>query len=159
VSWTRRAERVQDTQRAGEEFAAVLEPGDVVLLTGQLGAGKTAFVQGLGAGLGVRERVTSPTFTVVRQHRCHARATITTLHHADVYRTRDVTEIVDLALGELVEENAVAVVEWGEMATSVFGDDVITVSLDVEPDESRVITVAGAAATVRARRLDLWERP
>jgi len=158
MSWSRRGALVEDTRALGASFAAVLDAGDVVLLTGQLGAGKTAFVQGLAAGLGVSERVTSPTFTVVRQHRCRAHPTIATLHHADVYRTRQIAEIVDLALGELVEEDAVAVIEWGEMAAPVFGDDVLVIDIAVNEDESRTFTVDGALSRGREDRLDSWER-
>ncbi len=144
------------TEAAGEEFARLLRPGDVVLLSGPLGAGKTTFVCGLARGLGVRERATSPTFTIVRQHECHNDLGIATLHHADVYRVTSLDEVFDLALGELVEEAAVAVVEWGELAAPVFGADVVTVSIAVTSDEGRTIDVDGAGARDRAEALARW---
>lgn len=144
------------TEAAGEEFARLLRPGDVVLLSGPLGAGKTTFVCGLARGLGVRERATSPTFTIVRQHECHNDLGIATLHHADVYRVTSLDEVFDLALGELVEEAAVAVVEWGELAAPVFGADVVTVSIEVTSDEGRTIDVDGAGARDRAEALARW---
>ncbi len=144
------------TEAAGEEFARLLRPGDVVLLSGPLGAGKTTFVRGLARGLGVRERATSPTFTIVRQHECHNDLGIATLHHADVYRVTSLDEVFDLALGELVEEAAVAVVEWGELAAPVFGADVVTVSIAVTSDEGRTIDVDGAGARDRAEALARW---
>lgn len=144
------------TEAAGEEFARLLRPGDVVLLSGPLGAGKTTFVRGLARGLGVRERATSPTFTIVRQHECHNDLGIATLHHADVYRVTSLDEVFDLALGELVEEAAVAVVEWGELAAPVFGADVVTVSIEVTSDEGRTIDVDGAGARDRAEALARW---
>ena len=144
------------TEAAGEEFARLLRPGDVVLLSGPLGAGKTTFVRGLARGLGVRERATSPTFTIVRQHECHNDLGIATLHHADVYRVTRLDEVFDLALGELVEEAAVAVVEWGELAAPVFGADVVTVSIAVTSDEGRTIDVDGAGARDRAEALARW---
>ena len=144
------------TEAAGEEFARLLRPGDVVLLSGPLGAGKTTFVRGLARGLGVRERATSPTFTIVRQHECHNDLGIATLHHADVYRVTSLDEVFDLALGELVEEAAVAVVEWGELAAPVFGADVVTVSIAVTSDEGRTIDVDGAGARDRAGALARW---
>ena len=144
------------TEAAGEEFARLLRPGDVVLLSGPLGAGKTTFVRGLARGLGVRERATSPTFTIVRQHECHNDLGIATLHHADVYRVTSLDEVFDLALGELVEEAAVAVVEWGELAAPVFGADVVTVSIAVTSDEGRTFDVDGAGARDRAEALARW---
>ena len=144
------------TEAAGEEFARLLRPGDVVLLSGPLGAGKTTFVRGLARGLGVRERATSPTFTIVRQHECHNDLGIATLHHADVYRVTSLDEVLDLALGELVEEAAVAVVEWGELAAPVFGADVVTVSIAVTSDEERTIDVDGAGARDRAEAMARW---
>ncbi len=145
------------TQGAGEAFAAVLRPGDVVLLTGRLGAGKTTFVKGVARGLGVIERVTSPTFTMVRPHDAHNQLGIATLHHADVYRVESIAEVRDLDLGELVEEAGVVLVEWGELAASVFGREVLTLSFEVSDDgETRTITVGGAIDTARSRMLATW---
>jgi tRNA threonylcarbamoyladenosine biosynthesis protein TsaE len=155
VSWRRYAPGADDTQEAGETFAPLLRPGDIVLLSGPLGAGKTTFTQGVGRGLGVRERVTSPTFTIVRQHECINEFGITTLHHADVYRVGSLGEVDDLALGELVEEAAVAIVEWGEIASPLFGHDVINVSFDINGEEGRTIEVDGALAG-REVLLDEW---
>jgi tRNA threonylcarbamoyladenosine biosynthesis protein TsaE len=155
VSWRRYAASADDTQVAGEAFASLLRPGDIVLLSGPLGAGKTTFTQGVGRGLGVRERVTSPTFTIVRQHECVNELGITTLHHADVYRVGSLGEVDDLALGELVEEEAVAVVEWGEIASPLFGRDVISVSFDIDESEGRTIEVDGAL-TGREVLLNEW---
>lgn len=155
MTWRRLSHSIEATQLAGEELASLLEPGDVVLLEGPLGAGKTAFTQGIGRGLRAKGRVTSPTFTVVRQHDCeHPR--IKTLHHADVYRTNSLDEIVDLALGELVEEDAVAVVEWGEMAKPVLGTDVIQVVITVTGDDDREITLAYPASSTRVASFSTW---
>ena len=144
------------TQAAGEAFAAVLRPGDIVLLSGPLGAGKTTFTKGVARGLGVRERVTSPTFTMVRQHEASNDLGITTLHHCDVYRVESLGEVLDLDLGELVEEAAVALVEWGELAESIFGRDVLTITIAPADDDTRTITVAGAIDADRAQRLAEW---
>jgi len=156
VSWRRHCATSDDAQRAGEEFAAVLERGDIVLLTGPLGAGKTTFTKGVARALGVVERVTSPTFTMVREHRCDNDRGIATLHHADVYRVESLDEVLDLAIGELVEESAVALVEWGDLAASVFGRDVITVTFAVDEADGRTLEVAGALSAGRAVALDDW---
>jgi tRNA threonylcarbamoyladenosine biosynthesis protein TsaE len=124
-------------------------PGDIVLLIGELGAGKTAFAQGFAAALGVAGPVTSPTFTLVRQYTCADGGPVDTLLHADVYRTESLPEVVDLALTELVEERAIALVEWGDMAAPALGDDVLEVTLarpegdGTGDDELRTITLNG----------------
>jgi len=158
VRWQRYCASAVDTQRAGRDFAHVLRPGDIVLLSGQLGAGKTTFVQGVARGLGVDERVTSPTFTMVRQHECVNERGISTLHHADVYRVESIGEVMDLDLGELVEESAVALVEWGEIASSVFGREVMTVDFAIDDDEGRTLGVEGALARTRSAELTTWAR-
>jgi len=157
VSWRRYAATAEETQRAGEAFASVLRPGDIVLLSGPLGAGKTTFTQGVGRGLGVWDRVTSPTFTMVRQHECANELGITTLHHADVYRVSSLGEVDDLALGELVEESGVALVEWGDLAISVFGFDVITESFAIDERDGRTLEVDGALMG-RESALDAWAK-
>lgn len=155
MSWRRYAASAEETQAAGRAFASVLCPGDIVLLSGPLGAGKTTFTQGVGRGLGVQERVTSPTFTIVRQHECANDQGIALLHHADVYRVGSLGEVDDLALGELVEESAVALVEWGEIAAGLFGLDVINVTFAIDEGEGRTIEVEGALAG-REALLERW---
>lgn len=154
--WRREAKSADDTIAAGEAFARILRRTDIVLLSGTLGAGKTTFVKGVARGLGVRERITSPTFTMVREHACTNDLGITTLHHADVYRVGSLDEVVDLALGELVEESGVALVEWGELAATVFGRDVMTIDFVVDADENRTLIVDGALAHERTALLDAW---
>ena len=154
--WRREAKSADDTIAAGEAFARVLRSTDIVLISGTLGAGKTTFVKGVARGLGVRERITSPTFTMVREHQCANTFGIVTLHHCDVYRVGTLDEVVDLALGELVEESGVALVEWGELAASVFGRDVMTVDFIVDDKETRTLIVDGALAHERAALLDEW---
>ena len=146
------------TVQAGADFAAVLRAGDVVLLSGPLGAGKTTFVKGVATALGVLERVTSPTFTMVRQHDAHNDQGIATLHHADVYRVDSLGEVLDLDLGELVEEAGVALVEWGDLAASVFGRDVLTIDfvLDRDDEDARLLVAAGSLDAARARALGDW---
>ena len=148
----------EGTRAVAAGLASLCGPGDVVLLIGELGAGKTVFAQGFGAALGVGGPITSPTFALVRQYRCGVGAPVETLIHADVYRTGSINEVVDLALAELVEDQAVAVVEWGELAAPALGDDALEVTLEAPPDpdagpgEVRRITILGRGAW--AARLD-----
>jgi tRNA threonylcarbamoyladenosine biosynthesis protein TsaE len=127
--------------------ASLCAPGDVVLLVGDLGAGKTVFAQGFAAALGVSGPVTSPTFALVRQYDCGEGSPVGVLIHADVYRTGSIGEVVDLALAELVEEDAVALVEWGELAAPALGNSVLEITLvapDPEKDpDRRVLTLVG----------------
>jgi tRNA threonylcarbamoyladenosine biosynthesis protein TsaE len=157
VEFERMCDSDAATQAAGVDFAAVVRPGDVVLLSGPLGAGKTTFVKGVARGLGVRERVTSPTFTMVRQHEAHHDSGITTVHHADVYRVESLGEVRDLDLGELVEESGLALVEWGDLATSVFGAEVLEVAVEVDDvTEWRRLRVTGLIDPARASALATW---
>lgn len=152
---TVRCATAADTAALAAALAGVCRPGDTLLLVGGLGAGKTTFAQGFAAALGVEGPVTSPTFTLVRQYPCAGPAGITELLHADVYRLDHRSEVADLALPELVERAAVALVEWGDAAEAVLGPGALTVALAPEPDgEARRVTVRGGPAWA-ARRHDL----
>ena len=105
------------TRALAAALAPVCRPGDVLLLSGDLGAGKTTFAQGFAPALGVDEPVTSPTFTLVRLRGRAGPTGVRTLLHADVYRLDHLGEIADLGLGQLVEDGAVALVEWGTPPT------------------------------------------
>lgn len=129
-----RSTGAEETRRLAARLAHRCRPGDVVLLAGGLGAGKTTFAQGFGAGLGVAEPVTSPTFTLVRQYPVD-RPPITTFLHADVYRLDHLREVADLGLGELVGDAGVALVEWGDVAEPVLGKGALTVRLETDPDD------------------------
>jgi tRNA threonylcarbamoyladenosine biosynthesis protein TsaE len=111
----------------GAALAAHLRPGDVVVLSGALGAGKTTFTQGLGAGLGVRGDVTSPTFVISRVHPSPAGGP--PLVHVDAYRLGGVAELDDLDLDTSLDE-AVTVVEWGEGIAEGLADDRVEVRID-----------------------------
>ena len=128
---------VDDTHEFGRRLATVLRPGDLVLLTGRLGAGKTALVQGIGAGLAVEGAITSPTFVIARVHKGQ-----TPLVHADAYRLGDKpdprAEIDDLDLDASAEE-AVTVVEWGEGLVERLNDEYLQVRIDRLDDDTRVL--------------------
>jgi tRNA threonylcarbamoyladenosine biosynthesis protein TsaE len=102
----------EETTAAGERLAARLRPGDVLLLYGDLGAGKTAFVRGLARGLGaVADDVSSPTFTIIQEYRGRLQ-----LYHVDLYRLQPI-EVGDLGLDELASGDAIVAVEWAERWT------------------------------------------
>ena len=145
VEWT--SESPGATKEMAGRVASLCRPGDVVLLVGDLGAGKTVFAQGFAAALGVPGPVTSPTFALVRQYHCGEGSPVAALIHADVYRTGSVDEVVDLALAELVEEDAVALIEWGELAAPALGESALEVTLvapePLEAPERRRLTLVG----------------
>jgi tRNA threonylcarbamoyladenosine biosynthesis protein TsaE len=124
---------VDDTREFGRRLAAVLRPGDLVLLSGPLGAGKTALAQGIGAGLHVRGEVTSPTFVIARVHRGDI-----TLIHADAYRLGDAAEIDDLDL-DAAAEDAVTVVEWGEGRAEHLNEAYLQVRIERRDDDTRIV--------------------
>ncbi|MCU4184990.1 tRNA (adenosine(37)-N6)-threonylcarbamoyltransferase complex ATPase subunit type 1 TsaE [Acidiferrimicrobium sp. IK] len=115
------------TQAVAAALVAFIAAGDVVILGGDLGAGKTAFTQGLARAAGVDEVVTSPTFTLLRPYRT---AIGPDLLHADVYRLEQLREVVDLGLPEQLEDGAFAVIEWGERAAPALAPDVLAVTID-----------------------------
>lgn len=126
----------EETAAAGERLAARLGPGDVVLLYGELGAGKTAFVRGLARGLGAPEsEVSSPTFTLVQEY-----AGRVPLFHVDLYRLEP-KEVEDLGLEELVSGDGVVAIEWAER-WHARPDDAIEVRLEHAGEDQRRIIVS-----------------
>lgn len=100
---------VEETRALAAAVAGLAAPGDVVVLAGDLGAGKTAFAQGFGAALGVTEPIVSPTFTIARPYEGRLR-----LHHLDVYRLEQMAELADVGLTEMLDDGGVVLVEWGD---------------------------------------------
>ena len=130
------SETPEATTSAGERLAARLAPGDVVALTGELGAGKTCFVQGLVRGLGATTAATSPTFVLVNEYRGRL-----PIHHVDVYRTQSLTELLDLGLEELIAGSGVTVVEWADRCGPLLPPRTIRVHIEGVGDEPRRITI------------------
>jgi tRNA threonylcarbamoyladenosine biosynthesis protein TsaE len=122
----------EDTHALGRELAAILRSGDLVVLVGPLGAGKTALTQGIGVGLGVREPVTSPTFVIARVHRDGR----VPLVHVDAYRLGSVADVDDLDLDASAAES-VTVVEWGQGLVEQLADEHLEVRLDRLDDDVR----------------------
>jgi tRNA threonylcarbamoyladenosine biosynthesis protein TsaE len=132
-----------DTHDFGVRLGRLLRAGDLVVLTGSLGAGKTTLTQGIGSGLGVRGPITSPTFVIARVHPSLVGGPA--LVHVDAYRLGGAVELDDLDLDASVDES-VTVVEWGHGVAERLADAYLEVVLSAGPDEVRTVAVTGVGA-------------
>lgn len=135
------------TERAGEALGSLVAAGDVVVLTGDLGAGKTHLVQGMARALGARERVTSPTFNLLLVHPGPL-----PLYHFDLYRLEREEELEDIAFYETVEGDGVSAIEWGDRFPASLPTDRLTVVIHREGETRRRFDVQGRGA--RGARLE-----
>ena len=157
-----RASSIDDTHAIAACVAALARTGDLIVLAGEMGAGKTAFAQGFGAALGVAEPMTSPTFTLVHSYELGR----ITLHHADIYRLSTRNEVDDLALNELLEYDGIVLLEWGDVVAQSLGEHLLVrlepgtgddrdLDRDLDLDDSaRTLTLSGIGKCWAGR----WER-
>ena len=138
-SWSVETHSVEETQALGEVLASLLEPDDVVLFAGDLGAGKTHFVQGVARALGVQAPVTSPTFNILLEYYGGRLS----LYHFDLYRLDVPEELDDVNFFGTLESDGVSFVEWSEKFPEEMPDDHLAIKIEVSPDETRTITVTG----------------
>ena len=132
----------EETRALGGRLADTLRGGEVIAFTGDLGAGKTAFVSGMACALGVDERVTSPTFTIVNEYEGGRLP----LFHFDMYRLGSADELFHIGWEDYLARGGVCAVEWSENVDDAIEDDAIRVSITRGEDEnSRVITIEGVA--------------
>ena len=129
-----RAESEAETRAIGRRLASMLHPNDIVLLAGELGAGKTAFVAGLGEGLGIDEPVTSPSFILSRRYD----GGFIPLVHADAYRLNSLNEFDDLGVFEEAKD-AVLVVEWGDAVSPAVETDHLLIEIQVSNGSTRIL--------------------
>nr|WP_040692726.1 MULTISPECIES: tRNA (adenosine(37)-N6)-threonylcarbamoyltransferase complex ATPase subunit type 1 TsaE [Nocardiopsaceae] len=127
----------------GRRIAALLRAGDLLVLSGPLGAGKTTLTQGIGEGMGVRGPVTSPTFVIARVHPSETGGPA--LVHADAYRLGGVEELDDLDLDTEMDASVVAV-EWGEGIAEHLTDERLEITIARHPDDTRRVTLTGNGA-------------
>lgn len=129
-----RTRSADETISLGRRLGGLVRPGEVLLLIGDLGTGKTTFVQGLAEGLGVGDRARSPTFTMVHSYEGGRFPLV----HVDLYRCTSPAEVFDLGLDELFEPPSVAAVEWGEKAFEIAGRDYLELDFAWEGDVDEV---------------------
>lgn len=148
-----RSRSAEETARLGACLARRLRPGDVVLLEGELGAGKTCFTKGLARGLGIRDEVRSPTFILHEEYApgCDAAgraaspphpAMCPRLHHWDLYRLTPGEDFAELGLDDALADEAITVVEWPDRAAGLFPRSALTIHIAVADDDSRLLTFA-----------------
>ena len=140
-----------ETLELARAVGELLRPGDVISLVGDLGAGKTVFARGVARALGVTELVVSPTFTIVREYEGRV-----PLVHVDVYRIDAVQELHDLGFEEVVRDDAVTIVEWGDMIDGLLPGDRLDIRLSPgAADDERVVEIEGHGRSWSARAAGL----
>lgn len=145
------------TARVGGRLAAWLAPGDTVLVSGDLGAGKTCFIQGICAGIGIAEPVTSPTFTLVNEYGGQlgqpgqlgqlGQLGRVPVAHFDLYRLDDPESVLDLGFDEYLDA-CVCLVEWGDKFPEIMPSDAVTVQIEIGAGTRRTLEVAGGSKLV-----------
>jgi len=130
-----------ETEQLGSDIAGKLRPGTVLAFTGDLGAGKTTFVRGLAAGLGILGPVTSPTYTIVNEYETGRIPLI----HFDMYRLGSSDELFEIGWEDYLLQGAIIAVEWSENVADIFGPDTVTIRMEKVGEQSRRIAITGLA--------------
>lgn len=128
------------TGELGESLGRKLKLGDIVLLFGDLGAGKTTFIQGLAKGLGVENFVTSPSFVIANEYHLQSGS----FYHVDLYRMNDIDSITDIGIEDMLNNDSIIAVEWAEKAESLFPSSAIKVFFEVITESERKIIIKGS---------------
>lgn len=146
-----RTDGVEATRALARALAGLVSSGDVLLLSGELGAGKTAFAQGFATGLGITDQIVSPTFTLARHYEGRL-----PLHHIDVYRLDRLSEMQDIGIAELLDSGGVLLVEWGDAIAPALPADYLEVRLtygDADDDRGLRFRCIGSRWSARQRAL------
>ncbi|MDR0906412.1 MAG: tRNA (adenosine(37)-N6)-threonylcarbamoyltransferase complex ATPase subunit type 1 TsaE [Oscillospiraceae bacterium] len=130
----------KETENIAEKLAVTLKSGDIITLYGDLGVGKTAFCRGLARGLGIAQRVTSPTFTIVNEYSGGALP----LFHFDMYRLGGSDELFELGFDDYTERGGVVAVEWSERVADAMPPDAIKVTITRTGETERTIEITGS---------------
>lgn len=134
------SQSADDTRRLGEELAKKLQAGDVIALYGDLGSGKTTFAQGLAVGLGVKQRIISPTFIIVRHYPLYPKPY--TLYHIDLYRIESAVDVEGLGLEEIINDSGnIVAIEWAEKMKNLLPKDRIDIFFEYIDEGKRRITI------------------
>ncbi len=153
AQWETHSHSVHETEQLGARLGALLRGGELICLSGDLGAGKTAFARGIGRGWGAQELVTSPTFTLVHEH--HRPQDGQTLYHVDCYRLSGAAEAWTIGLDELLHGEDVLVVEWPENVADALPQERLWIDLHFEDDTTRRFVFRASGARYVALLADL----
>ena len=131
----------EETQILGERIAPLLKKGSIVALKGALGAGKTCFTKGIAKGLGVKEELNSPSYTIVNEYVCTQDNCTLTLYHIDAYRLRGNDDFTSIGGEEIVFGNGISLIEWCERIPAFIPDDALKVEIEIKGDNERLIRI------------------
>ena len=126
----------QETIAAGRKIAGLLSPGSVVALKGTLGSGKTLFASGVAGGLGVKENITSPTYTIINEYENSP-----VFYHIDVYRLKGDRDFQEIGGDEIINGDGISVIEWSDLIPKSLPDKALTISLEITGPSSRLIKI------------------
>jgi len=129
----------EETFALGERISKLLSHGSVVALEGALGSGKTHLTKGIALGLGISENLTSPTYTIVSEYQSSALQ----LYHIDAYRLNNDSDFEDIGGAEIINSNAISVIEWSDRIINSLPENTITISLEITGQSSRLIKITG----------------
>ncbi|MGZ4032440.1 MAG: tRNA (adenosine(37)-N6)-threonylcarbamoyltransferase complex ATPase subunit type 1 TsaE [Tumebacillaceae bacterium] len=151
---TYKTSNVEETQALAEKLGTLVQPGDVFCLSGDLGAGKTTFTQGLARGLGVTEPVSSPTFTIIKEYD-EGRLP---LYHMDIYRLGEAAVRENLGYDEYFFGDGVSVVEWAEWLEELLPEDRVLLTIRIAPEQGRLLQFEATGPRSQARLKELDEK-
>lgn len=147
MAWSLTSTSVEQTRAWGRKVGGCLRPGDVVALLGDLGAGKTAFAQGVGEALGVEGPMTSPTFTLIQEYSGQVEGAEVRVVHMDLYRLRQPEEAEVIGVEDMLGEEAVCLIEWPEIAADILPPDRLQAEFRGSGEEPREIVLRGDEQT------------
>ncbi|MFA4843497.1 MAG: tRNA (adenosine(37)-N6)-threonylcarbamoyltransferase complex ATPase subunit type 1 TsaE [Candidatus Margulisiibacteriota bacterium] len=131
----------EDTVQLGKKIGSILQPNDIIALTGQLGAGKTTLIQGIAAGIGVKDYVTSPTFIIINEYQGRL-----PFYHIDLYRLDEIKEVEDLGIEEYFNRGGVCVIEWAEKLGGLLPANAERITIERLSENERNICVSSGLA-------------
>lgn len=157
AEWHTISETTQRTEALGAALGHLLAPGDVVCLAGELGAGKTVFSRGIGAGWGATAPLTSPTYNLVHEH--NRRADRTRLCHLDFYRISGAREAETVGIYEILESGAIVIIEWPERVLDILPDQRLWIDIMTREDDERDLQFVSRGERHAALLIDLRRSP